>query len=112
MISPVLPRATQIARHFPSSRASGSWKRESTVSSPGGAIPAFKDVDRQAVKIEKLSLTEATSNKSKIQHASVSTPTISENGSNDDGVTVHCDSPVVAHGGSASTSTSPSKRKS
>lgn len=28
LASPVVPRATQIARHFPNSRASSSWKRE------------------------------------------------------------------------------------
>ena len=37
------------------------------------------------------------------------TPTISEDGSADDGITVHCDSPAVANGG---TSTSPTPRKS
>ena len=28
ILSPVGPRATQLARHFPTSRSSGSWKRE------------------------------------------------------------------------------------
>jgi hypothetical protein len=29
--SPLLPRASQIARHFPSGRSSGSWKREHSI---------------------------------------------------------------------------------
>jgi hypothetical protein len=37
-----------------------------------------------------------------------STPTVSDDGTADDGVTIHNDSPAVAHGGSAS---SPSARK-
>jgi hypothetical protein len=40
----------------------------------------------------------------------VCTPTVSENGSTDDGATVHNDSPAVAHGGGAAIS--PSTRKS
>lgn len=73
----------------------------------------------------KVSLTEATPNKSKDKSvkplSSVSeafliipsrflgsTPAVSEDGSADDGVIIHNDSPAVAHSGSAS---SPSARK-
>jgi hypothetical protein len=31
LASPLLPRASQIARHLPASRASGSWKREHSI---------------------------------------------------------------------------------
>jgi len=98
----------QIARHLPQSRVSGTWKKESTSSAIGSSsstVPAFKNVDRQAVKV---SLTEASPNKAKDPRVATSTPTISEDGSVDDGVTIHCNSPVVTHGGSAS---SPSTRK-
>lgn len=61
MASPLLPRATQIASHFPS-RASGPWKRDTTSNNGSvGSITGFKDVDRNV----KVSLTEATPNKPK-----------------------------------------------
>ena len=41
--------------------------------------------------------------------AEVTTPTVSEDGSTDDGVTVHNDSPAVAHGGGSAIS--PTARK-
>ncbi|RAL65642.1 hypothetical protein DID88_005313 [Monilinia fructigena] len=110
MPSPILPRASQIARHLPGSRSSGSWKRDG-VPSPMGHVPGFKDLDRSVVKV---SLTEASPKKS-LNHVIVSsvTPTVSENGSADDGVTIH-DSPVVIHSASIAHSapnTSPSARK-
>ncbi|KAH7355073.1 hypothetical protein BKA65DRAFT_395608 [Rhexocercosporidium sp. MPI-PUGE-AT-0058] len=95
--SPAGPRTGQIAAHFPS-RASGSWKRRDNSSSPG-SVGGFKDLDRNVKVSSAESITD------KISH---STPTVSEDGTADDGVTVHNDSPVVAHGGS----TSPSARKS
>ncbi|KUJ06954.1 uncharacterized protein LY89DRAFT_602320 [Mollisia scopiformis] len=106
MPSPLVPRTSQIARHLPVSRASGSWKRDSAGTSSGGSISNFKDIDRHDRHV-KLSLTEATPNKNKDDKVSSSTPTISEDGSNED--TVHNDSPAIVHGGA---SQSPSVRKS
>ncbi|PBP17405.1 RNA binding protein MSSP-2 [Diplocarpon rosae] len=98
MPSPVVPRASQISSHF-QSRASGSWKRRDNSSS--GSAGGFKDLDRNI----KVSLTEPTP---KAKDIKVETPSVSDDGSNDDGVTVKTESPAVAHGGSVS----PSARKS
>ncbi|TVY80363.1 Sporulation-specific protein [Lachnellula suecica] len=100
--SSLIPRATQISRHLPvTSRAvsSGPWKREH--SNLIDSVPFFKDIDRQ-VK------TEPESSKTKENTVPGSTPTVSEDGSTDEGATVHNDAPAVAHGGSSS----PSARKS
>ncbi|ATZ55751.1 hypothetical protein BCIN_12g03170 [Botrytis cinerea B05.10] len=110
MPSPILPRASQIARHLPGSRSSGSWKRDG-IPSPVGRVSGFKDLDRSVVKV---SLTEA-SPKKPLTHTVLPsvTPTVSESGSADDGVTIH-DSPVVVHSSSIAHSasiTSPSARK-
>lgn len=83
LASPVVPRATQIARHFPNSRASSSWKREQNERSP----EKFKDLDCQ---INPKSDTENLNTE-----ARVSTPTISEDGSVDDGATISNDSPTI-----------------
>ncbi|KAN0096142.1 hypothetical protein V8E51_014947 [Hyaloscypha variabilis] len=100
--SPILgPRTTQVHRHFPSSRSSGSWKRDHSGTSSAGSAHGFKDIDR------KVSVADAAGNKSKDKLVG-STPTVSDDGTADDGVTIHNDSPAVAHGGSAS---SPSARK-
>ncbi|RDW69542.1 hypothetical protein BP6252_08562 [Coleophoma cylindrospora] len=96
IISPVAPRADQIRRHMVPQALGRSWKRET---SHAGAVP-FKNLDYVSQSI-KVSLTEPSPNKSKDKKSTVTTPTISEDGSGDDGVTVHCDSPVVAHGGSS-----------
>ncbi|KAE8450369.1 hypothetical protein EG329_006443 [Mollisiaceae sp. DMI_Dod_QoI] len=101
--SPLVPRTSQIARHLPVSRASGSWKREASVTSSAGSVPSFKDIDRHA----KAKEVEATPNKNKDGKVVGSTPTLSDDGSNED--TVHNDSPAIAYGGSAQ---SPSVRKS
>ncbi|CCD52114.1 hypothetical protein BofuT4_P082730.1 [Botrytis cinerea T4] len=110
MPSPILPRASQIARHLPGSRSIGSWKRDG-IPSPVGRVSGFKDLDRSVVKV---SLTEA-SPKKPLTHTVIPsvTPTVSESGSADDGVTIH-DSPVVVHSSSIAHSasiTSPSARK-
>ena len=78
--SPMLPRASQIARHFPtgSGRSSGSWKREHSIkyvftffrpshviltlyssSSAGGP---FKDIDRHARKVSSESSAQKAKN--------------------------------------------------
>ncbi|TVY25317.1 Sporulation-specific protein [Lachnellula hyalina] len=126
MPTTLIPRASQITRHLPTaSRAtsSSSWKRENTslLDAPYlkdidrqvktedrhgsllDAIPYFKDIDRQ-VK------TEPETSKSKEISSTVPgpTPTVSDDGSTDEGVTVHQDAPAVAHGGSV---TSPSACK-
>lgn len=98
----MVPRTTQIARHFPASRASGSWKRDSSAPSSVGSIPGFKNIDRDV----KVSMTEATPSKNKDGKIPGSTPTISEDG---DEETIHNDSPAIAYSGSAQ---SPSVRKS
>ncbi|CZT45373.1 related to single-stranded DNA-binding protein MSSP-1 [Rhynchosporium secalis] len=96
--SPLTPRTGQIAAHFPS-RVNGSWKRRDNSSL--GSVNGFKDLDRNI----KVSSVESASKDTKV---TISTPTVSEDGTADDGVTVHNDSPAVAHGGSVS----PSARKS
>ncbi|TVY19458.1 Sporulation-specific protein 5 [Lachnellula arida] len=108
MPNTLIPRASQITRHLPTaSRAtsSSSWKRENSASLLD-AVPFFKDIDRQ-VK------TEPETNKSKEMYDPLTvagpTPTVSDDGSTDEGVTVHQDAPAVAHGGSVA---SPSARKS
>ncbi|KAG0652652.1 Meiotically up-regulated [Hyphodiscus hymeniophilus] len=106
--SPLLPRASQIASHFPtgSSRSSGSWKREQSLnSSTSVGASIFKDNIRHA---RKVSFSEPSARKNKDDKVSSTTPTLSEDGSVDDGVTIHCDSPAVAYGGSQP---SPSARK-
>ena len=84
------------------------------------SIPMFKDYDRRV----KLSVTHPSprgKEKYDIHHYFLltltndisynrTTPTISEDGSNDDGVTVHCDSPAIAIGGGVAVS--PTARKS
>ncbi|KAH8594491.1 hypothetical protein B0O99DRAFT_625068 [Bisporella sp. PMI_857] len=110
--SPLLPRVSQIGRHFPSSgsRASGSWKRDgSNHGSSSSAGAGFRDIDRT---ITKVSFTDPpVSGKLKEQALPVSppktTPTVSEDGSAEDSVKV--ESPAVAHG---DVSSSPSARKS
>ncbi|KAJ5042341.1 uncharacterized protein L3040_004892 [Drepanopeziza brunnea f. sp. 'multigermtubi'] len=99
MHSPILPRTTQISSHF-HSRASGSWKRRDNSSSD--SVGGFKDLDRSV----KVSSSEPTP---KPKAVKLETPSVSDDDSADDGVTVHNDSPAVAHGGSPS---SPSDRKS
>ncbi|CAL3962880.1 unnamed protein product [Diplocarpon coronariae] len=98
MPSPVVPRASQISSHF-QSRASGSWKRRDNSSS--GSVGGFKDLDRNV----KVSVTEPTL---KVKDIKVETPSVSDDGSTDDGATVKTESPAVAIGGSVS----PSARKS
>ncbi|KAF4626286.1 hypothetical protein G7Y89_g11880 [Cudoniella acicularis] len=105
MPSPLLPRASQIARHLPTSRASGSWKRDASGSSSSGGVPVFKDIDRQL----KVSLTEPTPNMLKENKVPGTTPTVSEDGSAEDLAASSGDAPAVAH--SVSTS-SPTARKS
>ncbi|KAG4416586.1 hypothetical protein IFR04_010291 [Cadophora malorum] len=100
MPSPVGPRTGQIAAHFPT-RASGAWKCRDNSST--GSVGGFKDLDRSI----RVSTAESMA-KSKDTKISHSTPTVSEDGTAEDGVTVHHESPAVAHGGS----TSPSARKS
>ncbi|TAQ85938.1 hypothetical protein B7494_g5745 [Chlorociboria aeruginascens] len=92
------PRVNMIAQHLPRPKTGGSWQREASVSSVG-SVPTFtRDTNRSAVKV---SLTQATPKKTKAFTGS--TRTISEDGEGDDGVTVHCDSPVIVHDGSPST---------
>lgn len=118
--SPLQTRASQIASHLPNSQVRGPWKREHSVKyvglkrtfssmanpfySSAGIAPIFKDLNRQAVKV---SFPESSADNPGEQNAV--TPTVSEDGSGgDDGVTVNCDSPPVAHGDLAA---SPSARK-
>ncbi|KAH7411118.1 hypothetical protein BKA64DRAFT_569614 [Cadophora sp. MPI-SDFR-AT-0126] len=125
MPSPVGPRTGQIAAHFPS-RASGTWKRHNSQAdisnSFTGSVCGFKDLDR-SIKVssaESISKSKDTSvlplphldmlytdhtTLSKLSH---STPTVSEDGTVEDGATIHHASPAVAHGGPIS----PSARKS
>ncbi|CCU75339.1 putative meiotic RNA-binding protein 1/putative sporulation-specific protein 5 [Blumeria hordei DH14] len=97
--SPVVPRAAQIARHFPNSRSSGSWKRESEEINKSPEI--FKDLNCQ-VRVES-SCDDAECNALKV------ITTISEDGSIDDSTTINNDSPSVAF---ANSKFSPTKRKS
>ncbi|KAL3419800.1 RNA recognition domain-containing protein [Phlyctema vagabunda] len=101
MASPVGPRADQIRRHMVPQSLGRSWKRETSGASP----MAFKDLDYVSQSV-MLSLTQPSPKKAKDKQSSATTPTISEDGSADDGVTIHCDSPAVVHGTS-----SPSARK-
>lgn len=102
--SPLLPRASQIARHLPS-RVSGSWKRETHVNSSVSHAPNFKDGDRKASKASIADLSGGHRN----LKASVTTPTTSENGSglNGDGIVIHSDSPAIVHSASVTPSALP-----
>lgn len=96
----------------------------SNFTSSSSTIPMFKEIERE--RQPKLSVTHPSPRgkekyvfnciTSTLMHPltlmpsfSHTTPTISEDGSVDDGVTVHCDSPAVANGGTA---VSPTARKS
>lgn len=96
----------------------------SKFSSSSSVVPMFKEIEHE--RQPKLSVTHPSPRgKGKyvfqffhshkihlltlIPSISQTTPTISEDGSADDGVTVHCDSPAVANGG---TVVSPTARKS
>ncbi|RKF55203.1 Poly binding protein [Golovinomyces cichoracearum] len=91
IVSPIVPRATQISRHFPNSRASGPWKCEQ-VRRP---TENLKDLD--SIKIEASTDNVDANNLG-------TTPTISEDGSVDDGATINNDSPAVARSGLSYTS--------
>ncbi|KAH8809077.1 hypothetical protein F5884DRAFT_753580 [Xylogone sp. PMI_703] len=60
-VSPLLPRATQIAHHLPGSNSSEKWKGETTNSND--TLSGFKDIDQPALKATFISVTPPQNNK-------------------------------------------------
>ncbi|RFU32869.1 hypothetical protein B7463_g3442, partial [Scytalidium lignicola] len=92
-VSPMLPRATQIAHHLPASKSSGTWKRETSNNS---SLSGFKNIDGPALKPTFASVTPPRNIKQ--EKSNISTPAISESSSGSSN-TLNNLSPVKARSG-------------
>jgi hypothetical protein len=94
--SPAL-RVAQIVRHLPQSKISGPWKRDSTgfFVEPSAATLEVPVINKSPVKVPQPRI---VASEAKELREMTTTPVVSEEGSEDEGVTVHVLSPLTNRG--------------